>query len=42
VYDRSGNAVHTVDLPPAISAYLSHSQVDHPGGKVGSLVNAFA
>lgn len=41
VYDRSGNTVHLVDQPPAISAYLSHSQTDHAAAKVGSLVNAF-
>lgn len=41
VYDRSGNAVQLVDQPPAISAYLSHSQNDHATAKVGSLLNAF-
>jgi hypothetical protein len=41
VYDRFGNAVQMVDLPPAISAYLSHSQTDHTTIKVGNLVNAF-
>lgn len=42
VYDRAGNAVQLVDLTPAISAYLSHSQPDRAAAnKVGSLINAF-
>lgn len=40
VYDALGNAVQLVDLPPAISAYLSHSQVDRASTKVGTLLNA--
>ena len=39
VYDRLGNAVHVVELPPAISAYLSHSQVESGSNKLGSVVN---
>lgn len=40
VYDTLGNAVQLVDLPPAISAYLSHSQGDRAASKVGTLLNA--
>ena len=39
VYDALGNAVQVVDLPPAISAYLSHSQADRTSSKVGTLLN---
>lgn len=39
VYDALGNAVQVVDLPPAISAYLSHRQGDHTSTKVGTLLN---
>ena len=40
VYDALGNAVHVVDQPPAISAYLSHSQSDRAASKLGTLLNA--
>ena len=42
VYDLTGNAVQLVDLSPAISTYLSHSQADRTAAnKVGSLINTF-
>ena len=39
VYDRSGNAVHLVELPPTISAYLSHSQTANSSTKLGTYLD---